>query len=107
MAKQPQQEVLQGETFDNGPELTVDDICGICSVSVERVERLVEEGVVEPVGGSTGAWRFSRVSVSRVLLVERLARDLDVNTPGAALALDLMDELQRLRERLRWLERLT
>ena len=107
MNNQSQQDVLRGETLDNGAELTIADICSICSVSAERVERLVEEGVVEPVGGTPEEWRFSRVCVTRVLLVERLARDLHVNTPGAALALDLMDELRRLRERLSWLERLT
>ena len=34
----------------------------------------------------------------------RLQRDLDLNLAGTALALDLLDELEQLRERLRALE---
>ena len=69
--------------------------------SAERVRRLVDEGIVEPVGRKPAEWRFTRVSVTRVRFAERVARDLDVNTAGAALALDLLDEIERLRARLR------
>jgi chaperone modulatory protein CbpM len=34
-----------------------------------------------------------------------MQRDLGINTPGAALALDLLDELEQLRSRLRRFEK--
>ena len=70
-------------------------------MSAERVRRLIDEGIVEPVGSTPDEWRFTRISVTRVRFVERVSRDLDVNTAGAALALDLLDEIERLRARLR------
>jgi chaperone modulatory protein CbpM len=42
--------------------------------------------------------------VRRVEIALRLQRDLQVNLAGAALALDLLEETQRLRARLQSLE---
>lgn len=97
----PDDDILEGVPLDNRVCLTLEELCDICAVSAERVRRLVDEGVVEPVGREPADWRFTRVSVTRVRFVERVARDLDVNTAGAALALDLLDEIERLRARLR------
>ena len=94
-------DILEGVPLDSRLCLTLDELCDICSVSAERVRRLVDEGIVEPVGRKPAEWRFTRVSVTRVRFAERVARDLDVNTAGAALALDLLDEVERLRARLR------
>ena len=43
------------------------------------------------------AWRFHAVSLRRVRITRNLQEELGVNMPGAALALDLLDELERLR----------
>jgi chaperone modulatory protein CbpM len=42
-------------------------------------------------------WRFSGAALRRARIALRLERDLGVNLPGVALALDLLEELQRLR----------
>ncbi len=42
-------------------------------------------------------WRFSGFALMRVQRVLRLQHDFGVNLPGAALALDLLEELDRLR----------
>lgn len=96
--------LLDGELLDETRSLSLGDLCRTCRVSAERVMELVEEGIVEPEGEDPKAWRFQAVSVRRVRCAVRLERDLGVNAPGAALALDLLDELQRLRARLRWLD---
>jgi hypothetical protein len=41
-------------------------------------------------------WRFHIGSVRRVRMVRRLQRDLGVNLPGAALALELLDRIAKL-----------
>jgi len=46
------------------------------------------------------------VQVRRARRAIRLSRDLDVNLPGVGLALELLDELEDLRVRVRALERL-
>ena len=53
--------------------------------------------VLEPRGADPREWRFSGRTVIRARRAMNLARDLRVNWPGAALALDLLDELETLR----------
>lgn len=96
--------LLTGELLEEHVELTLADLCRACELPTERVIELVEEGVIEPLGRDPGEWRFRGVSIRRVRCVQRLERDLGVNVAGAALALDLLEELGRLRVRLRRLE---
>ncbi len=90
-------ELLAAEILDEDGELSLADLCRMCDLSTEQVYELVEYGVVEPRGQQPGQWRFRAVSVRRVRCAVRLQRDLGVNTAGAALALDLLEELQQLR----------
>ena len=96
--------LLSGEIVEEDIELSLADLCRTCRLSAERVFELVDEGIVEPVGRDPSRWRFRGVSVRRVRCVQRLEQDLGINVAGAALALDLLEELNRLRARLRRLE---
>jgi chaperone modulatory protein CbpM len=96
--------ILSGEILEEEVELSLAELCRACRLPAEEMLLLVEEGIVEPVGPGTGGWRFRGVSVRRVLCAVQLHRDLGVNWAGAALALDLLDELQELRARLRRFE---
>ncbi|MDH5618991.1 MAG: chaperone modulator CbpM [Gammaproteobacteria bacterium] len=96
--------VLQCEIIETRRELSLSDLCRVCTVTSERVVQLVDEGLVEPLGRDPAEWRFSGRSVRRVLVAERLSRDLRLNAAGAALVLDLLDEVQHLRQRLVRLE---
>lgn len=46
-------------------------------------------------------WRFTGTHLRRATVAIRLQRDLGVNLAGAALALELLDEVAMLRARLR------
>ena len=81
-------------------EMTLAEICTACEISEAQVIELVEHGVVEPQGQRPAAWRFHGVSIRRIRRAQRLEKDLGVNTAGAALALDLLEELEELRIRL-------
>lgn len=96
--------LLSGELLEEDIELTLGELCRACRLPAERVFELVDEGVVEPLGREPAQWRFQAVSIRRVRCVQRLESDLGVNVAGAALALDLLEELERLRARLRGLE---
>jgi len=86
--------------------VTMGELCRVCGVSAEYVITLVDEGLLEPEGRESAEWRFSGTALPRVRTVLRLQRDLNINLPGVALALDLFEETQRLRTRVRALERL-
>jgi chaperone modulatory protein CbpM len=80
--------------------MSLSDLCEVCTVTSERIVQLVDEGLVEPRGREPADWRFSGHSVRRIVAAERLSRDLRLNAAGAALVLDLVDEVTRLRQRL-------
>lgn len=93
--------VLIGDVLDEGTEYSLGELCRACAVDAETVIEMVAEGLVEPGGASPRYWRFTGHSVVRVQTAIRLQRDLGVNLPGVALALDLLEELEEHRRRWR------
>lgn len=96
---------LTGILLDEQVELSVHDLCHACSTSTEWVVELVDEGVLEPIGHEQAQWRFPGPSLVRARAAMRMQRDLKINLAGVALALDLMDEIDAVRERLARFER--
>ncbi len=85
-------------------ELTVSDLCRACSTHTAMIVELVSQGVIEITSTAQSLpqeeWRFTGVHLHRAKVAMRLHRDLGVNFAGAALALQLMDELQDVRIKL-------
>ena len=94
-------EMFSGGILEEEVELTLSELCRACQLSAEQVLDLVEYGVIEPSGRALIGWRFGGVCVKKVHRVMRLKRDLGVNTAGAALALDLIEEIEQMQSRLR------
>jgi chaperone modulatory protein CbpM len=82
-------------------QLTLADLCHACAVHEERIIELVDAGVLEPQGREPARWIFIGDSLLRARKVFRLQRELDLDLAGAALALELLDEIESLRARLR------
>ena len=83
--------------LDDSVELSLQELCAACRVSEDLVVEIVAEGIVEPLGGARAQWRFSGLAVARIRRVIRLQEEFEVNLPGAALALELLEEVERLR----------
>jgi chaperone modulatory protein CbpM len=83
--------------LDDSVEFRLEELCTLCSVSEDLIVEIVAEGIVEPVGRDRAHWRFSGVALTRIQRVIRLQQEFDVNLPGAALALELLEEVERLR----------
>ena len=95
-----QNDALSGTVLDEESALTLADLSQACHVRIEWIVELVDEGILEPRGESAAHWVFAGVSLRRARTVRRLQLDLNVNLAGAALALELMDEIEGLRTRL-------
>jgi len=100
--------------------ISVHELCERCMLEMDHVLSLVREGIIEPCHpagkradpparpvhdepGEMGVpddWAFTTISLRRVRVAYRLQRDLGVNLAGAALALDLLDQIAELRMRL-------
>ena len=88
---------LSGSVLDDQTRFTLRELCSACGVNAEIIIEMVAEGVIDPQGSTPIDWCFSGPSVIRVQTALRLQRDLRLNLPGAALVLDLLDELEELR----------
>lgn len=82
-------------------QLTLADLCRACAVHDEQIIALVDVGVLEAQGREPDRWRFGGASLNRARTALRLQRDLDIDLAGAALALQLLEEIDTLRARLR------
>jgi chaperone modulatory protein CbpM len=92
--------LLQGIVVEEELHLSITEICQACSIEEEHIHAWVSEGVLEPQGRIYTEWRFSGQSLRRAKIASRLVRDLELNTPGVALAIDLLEEIEALRRQL-------
>lgn len=91
---------VQAHVLEEQTGLTLDELCRACGAPQPWLVALVDEGVLSPAGTAVGEWRFTGLHLRYARVAVRLQRDLGVNPAGAALALQLMDELDRLRAQL-------
>ena len=71
-----------------------------CGASEHELTAWVAEGVLDPEGESASVWKFAGASLRRAQRATHLAHDLEINPPGIALALDLLDRIEALEARL-------
>lgn len=90
-----------GELLDEAAHYSLRDICEACGVHAERLVEMVEAGIIEVHGERPAVWRFSSRAVFRSRKALRLQRDLDLNLPGLAVTLDLLDQLDALRRQVK------
>jgi len=90
------EKTLSGQVVEEYDVVSMADLCRSCTVEVETVTLLVEEGILDPAGGDDGHWQFTVASLRRVKTAIHLQRDLGVNLAGAALALELLDRIAEL-----------
>jgi chaperone modulatory protein CbpM len=95
---------IASEIVEDSAACTLDELCLSCNVNPDWVAALVEHGVIQVVGHTRSNWAFTTLSIVRVAKAKRLERDLGLNLPGIALALDLLDELDEMRSHLRALQ---
>jgi len=92
---------MQIEILDEQFEFSLSDLCQCCTVQAETIIAMVDEGMLSPAGSSPTEWRFTGTAQRQVEITLHLQRDLRVNLPGAALALELMEEIEQLQRQLR------
>ncbi len=97
-------DILTGMVLDEEISLTLDELSRACMVQTEWIVELVEEAILDPTGRDIAHWHFSGPCLHRTRTVRRLQQDLGINIAGAALVLDLMEEIESLRTRLYVLE---
>lgn len=92
---------IQGTLLTEESFCTRAELCLLCGVDTSVIEEMVEEGIITPTVSADNQPCFTTLAIKRVQTAMRLKRDLRVNLPGCALALDLLEELEELRRLVR------
>lgn len=96
-----QKEIKMSETDQNeADEFTLSDICKSSGLTVVQVTEYIQEGLFEVSGDDSQVWRFSQIHLVMVQKVSRLEQDLRLNPAGAVLAMEMMAEIEDLKQRL-------
>lgn len=90
--------IYSGYVIEEEAELSLAQLSQACCMNAEWLMSLVDEGILEPLSKESRC--FGGVDIYRARTVRRLQQDLGVNLAGAALALELLEEIDVLRTRL-------
>ena len=80
---------------------TLEEICERCGVHSEIIVGMIEYGIVDPVEQPPAAeWYFTTHALVRVQRAQRLMNELELNLAGVALSLELLDEIDELKNHI-------
>lgn len=78
-------------------ELSLKEITYSLSITPDLILEIVDEGIIHPGVNHDNEWVFDSEAYRRIHTAIRLHQDLGINFAGAALILELLDEIQQLR----------
>jgi chaperone modulatory protein CbpM len=88
--------MMTTENLDNSP-ISFEELCRALQTEQQFVIELVELHVLRPQGQTHTDWRFDSYNFRRARMARSFYHELEVNLNGIALALDLLDEIDRLK----------
>lgn len=88
--------VLVGVVIDE-QTLTLDELACACGVDAQWLSQRLDAGLLGCCGEGEEERRFASVHLSRARRLLAIERDFDANQELAALVVDLLEEIHRLR----------
>ncbi len=74
-------------------------LCRASGAEESQMQALVAEGMLHPTGSGPEDWQFSGTSLPYARRALRLSRELHLSLHGAAIVLDLLNEIEFLKAR--------
>jgi chaperone modulatory protein CbpM len=93
-------DILTGDILDE-VTLTIEEIAQACSVKPEWVVARVDAGLLNCTILASTTWHFVSADLARARQLVAIERDFDANEELAALVVDLMGEVRRLKQKLK------
>ncbi|MBL1141600.1 MAG: chaperone modulatory protein CbpM [Proteobacteria bacterium] len=79
-------------------KFSLEEVCDIAQLPTEVLITIVEEGVIEPKGSAPEEWCFDCYMLNVAKRASRLHRDFGLDWTGMPLYLDMLEQLEKLRE---------
>lgn len=89
-------ESIIGVVVEKSQALTLEEFSLATKADKDLIIEMVEYQLLQPEGDKPAQWRFDSVSLRRGRIASSFYRDLEVNMPGIALALDLLDKIEEI-----------
>jgi chaperone modulatory protein CbpM len=78
--------------------ISIHEVSTSFGIEETLIQDIVDEGIVTAIQNEKQEWQLDARALGRIRTVLHLYHDLGVNLAGAALALELLDELHTLRQ---------
>lgn len=98
-------EIIAGVLLDESAIFSIVEVCQYCHLSEDVLMEWIAQGLLGEQYHAKQTIQFNAQMLDRVRTAHRLQHDLEVNLQGAILALELMDEMDNLRNELAILKR--
>jgi hypothetical protein len=86
--------------FDLNEPLTIEAVAAAAGTRPSLIERLVRIGILDVIQGGDKESLLSARTILQLRRMQRLRRDLRVNFIGAAIILDLVDQIEELKREI-------
>lgn len=96
---------LKGDIIEENVTFSLHDLSYASGATEEQLRLWVLEGILDlteackPTQETMDSWRFPGTTLKKAAIAHRLMTELDINTPGVALALDLLDQIEKLQHK--------
>ncbi|GGI88594.1 chaperone modulator CbpM [Legionella impletisoli] len=100
-----EKKIIAGILMDENSSITFVEVCEQYEIAEEELLELVEHGIVEIPSNNIKRSTFDYYALARIQSALRIKYDLGINTPGVALALELLDQITELQDELDILKR--
>lgn len=98
------QTVVTAVLIDEHTTISIVDVCQRCGISEDVLLEMIEHGLFSQQVAYSKNMYFDEKKIGRIQAASRIQHDLDVNVPGVVLVLELLDELEQLRNQLHILQ---
>ena len=92
--------MITGTLITNDETLNFKEICRAVKIAPDLMVELIEYQIITPKGDSQSDWAFDHICLKRLKLARNFYHDLEVNLPGIALAIDMLERIDALEAEL-------
>ena len=96
--------IIAGVLTNEHTTIPIEDVCQACNISEEKLLEMLEHGLCTHHIVRVNTIYFDEKALRRIQAASRIQRDLDINVPGVVLVLELLDQLEQLRNELNILQ---
>lgn len=94
------EEILTGVLIEDSVTFSYIEVCQRFHIPKELLAQMLEEGLFASPSTELEQVHIDPTALRRIETAYRLHRDLDINLPGVALALELLEEMEKMHREL-------